>query len=87
MLIRNVIRRGAWVAQLVGHLTSAQVMISPFLGSSPVSGSLLTAQNLEPALDSGSPSLSTPPLIMLCLCLSLKNKKKTFKKIFNKRKK
>ena len=64
--------RGAWVAQLVEHPTSAQVMISRFMSSSPASGSLLTAQSLEPASDSVSPSLSAPPL--LTLNLSLKNK-------------
>ena len=65
---------GIWVAQSVEHLTSAQVMISQFVSSSPVSGSVLTAQSLEPALDSVSPSLSAPPLLMLSLRLSLKNK-------------
>ena len=53
--------RGAWVAQLVKHLTSAQVTISKFMGLSPVSGSVLTAQSLEPASDSASPPLSAPP--------------------------
>ena len=52
--------------------TSAQVMILQFVSSSPASGSVLTAQSLEPALDSVSPSLSAPP--PLTLCLSLKNK-------------
>ena len=37
----------------VGHLTLAQVMISWFVSLSPKSGSVLTAQGLEPALDSG----------------------------------
>ena len=32
----------------------------------------LWAQNLEPASDSVSPSLSAPPLFMLCLSLSQK---------------
>ena len=66
--------RGAWVAQSVQHLTSAQVMIWQSVGSSPTSGSVLTAWSLEPALDSvsPSPSLSDPPLFMLCLCLSQK---------------
>ena len=41
--------RGAWVAQSVKRLTSAQVVISPFVGSSPASGSVLTARSLEPA--------------------------------------
>ena len=58
-------RQGAWVAQSVKDLTSAQVMISQLVGSSPASGSVLMAQNLEPALDSVSPSLSAPPLLML----------------------
>ena len=64
--------RGAWVAQLVKRPTSAQVVISQFVSLSPTSGSVLTAQSLEPASDSVSPSLSAPPLLMLCLCL--KNK-------------
>ena len=66
--------RGTRVAQAVQHPTSAQVMISRFMGSSLVSGSVLTAQSLKPASDSVSPSLSAPPLLMLCLSLSLKNK-------------
>ena len=61
---------GAWVAQWVKPLTSGQVMISQSVSSSPVSGSVLTAQNLEPASDSGSPSLSVPPP-----SLSVKNKR------------
>ena len=63
---------GTWVARSVKCLTSAQVMISHFLSSSPMSGSVMTAHNLEPALGSVSPSLSVPPLFILCL--SLKNK-------------
>ena len=62
------------MAQSVKRLTLAQVMILRFVGSSPVSGSVLTAQSLEPASDSVSPSLSAPPSLMLCLCLPLKNK-------------
>ena len=46
------------MAQLVKGPTSAQVMTSRFIGSSPASGSLLTAQSLEPAS-------------VLCLPLSL----------------
>ena len=60
------------MAQSVKHLTSAQVMISQFVSLSPTSGSVLTAQSLEPALDSVSPSLSAPPPpppLTLCLCL------------------
>ena len=46
------------MAQSVERPTSAQVMISQFMSSSPTSGSVLTAQSLEPALDSVPPSLS-----------------------------
>ena len=56
----------------VKHLTSTQVMISWFVNSSPTLGPVLTAQSLEPALGSVSPSLSASPLLMFCL--SLKNK-------------
>ena len=59
------------MAQLVKHPTSAQVMISQLVGSSPALGSVLTGQSLEPASDSVSPSLSALPCL---LSLSLKNK-------------
>ena len=49
--------------------TSAQVMILWFESSSPVSGSVLTAQSLEPTSDSVSPSLSSLPLFALCLLI------------------
>ena len=62
------------MAQSVKRPTSAQGVISRFVGSSPASGSVLTAQSLEPASDSVSPSLSAPPLLTLCLPLSLNNK-------------
>ena len=61
------------MAQLVKHPTSAQVMILQ-LSLSPELGSVLTAQNLEPASDSVSPSLSAPLSLTLCLCLSLSQK-------------
>ena len=64
--------QGPWVALSVKRPTSAQVMISQLMGSSRTSGSVLTAQSLEPASDSVFPSLSDPP--PLTLCLSLKNK-------------
>ena len=63
---------GAWVAQSVKYPTLAQVMISQSVSSSPASGSVLTAQTLEPVSDSVSPSLSDPPPFMLCLSLSQK---------------
>ena len=83
--------RGAWAAQSVKHPTSAQVMISPFVSSSPASGSVLTARNLEPALDSVCRSLSAPPPLCACspspslslsLSLSLSQKQvNSFKKL------
>ena len=61
---------GTWAAQSVKHLTLAQVMISQFVGLSPASGSVLTAQSLEPASDSVSPSLSAlPPTCALSLSI------------------
>ena len=70
--IKNRTTQSAWVARLVERLTSAQVMILQFVGSSPTLGSVLMAQNLEPASDSVSPSLSAPPLGHSCLSLSQK---------------
>ena len=72
--------RGAWVAQSVMRLTSAQVMIPLLMSSSPALGSVLTSQSLEPALDSVFSPLSAPPpltfslSLSLSLCLSKKNK-------------
>ena len=63
---------GAWVAQSVKRLTSAQVTISRSVSSSPAWGSGLMAQSLEPVSDSVSPSLSAPPPFMLCVSLSQK---------------
>ena len=63
---------GAWVAQSVKRPTLTQVMISRYVSSSPASGSVLTAQSLEPVSDSVPPSLSDPLLFMLCLSLSQK---------------
>ena len=65
---------GHWMVQSVKHLILAQVMISRFMGLSPTSGSALMAQSLEPASDSVSPSLSAPPLLVLCFSLSKINK-------------
>ena len=65
---------GARGARSVEHPTSAHVMISRFMGSSPASGSVLTAHRLEPALDSVSPCLSAPPpahILSFSLCVSL----------------
>ena len=65
---------GTLVAQSVKRLTSAQVMILQLMSSSPTSGSVLTAQSLEPALDSVSPSLSLPLPRSCSVSLSVKNK-------------
>ena len=51
--------------------TSAQVMISPFVGSSPASGSVLTARSLEPCFGfCVSLSLRPSPAHVLCLSVS-----------------
>ena len=60
----------SWLS--VRLLVSAQVVILWFMGSISALGSVLTAQSLEPASDSVSPSFSAPPLFTLSL--SLKNK-------------
>ena len=56
-LYEKILSKGAWVAQSVEQPTLAQVMISRSVSSSPASGSVLTAQSLEPVSDSVSPSL------------------------------
>ena len=76
MHIRLIQGDGAPGWLLVKRPTSAQVTISWFVSSSPTLGSVMTAQSLEPALTSVSPSLSLPlpaPAHIL-LSLSLKNK-------------
>ena len=60
-------------AQSVKHPTSAQVMFSWFVGLSPMSGSVLTAQSLEPDLD-GLPLSAPSPSHAFSLCLSKQNK-------------
>ena len=74
MLLNIFNHWGTWVAQSVERPTSAQVMISRFVSSSPASGSVLTAQSLEPASDSVSPSLSLPLPHSRSVSLSFKNK-------------
>ena len=59
-LIPLKIPLGAPVAQLVECPTSAQIMILWFVSLSPASGSVLTTQSLEPALDSVCLSLFLP---------------------------
>ena len=63
---------GPWMAQSVERLTSAQVTMLQFVGSSPASNSVLTAQSLEPAFGfCVSLSLCSSPTHMLCLSVSL----------------
>ena len=64
--------QGTWVAQWVKDMTLAQVMISWSVSLSPTSGSVLTTQNPESALDSVSVSLCSSPTHAL-FSLSLKN--------------
>ena len=55
-------------------------MILQSVSSSPTLGSVLTAQSLEPAWDSVSPSLSVPPpLSTPCVCLKNNKYKKKIK--------
>ena len=60
-MVSGVASRGAWGAQLVEHLTSAQVMIPRFVGLSPASGSLSSLRSL----------LQIPCLLLSMLSLSL----------------
>ena len=74
LTLNGISRKGApgWLGWLSAPLTSAQVTISRFMSSSPALGSVPTAQSLEPASDSVSPSLSAPALLALCLSPSQK---------------
>ena len=80
LILKGLNYRGAWVAQSVKYATLAQVMISQLVSSSSPSGSVLTAQSLEPASNAVSSSLSLSLSLSLCaspvraLSLSLKNK-------------
>ena len=85
MLCQKETERGVWMAQVVQHSTSAHVMISQFVSSNPMSGSVLTAWSLKPASDSVSPSLSFSLSLSLCPspthAFSLSLKKINIKKI------
>ena len=70
--------QGAPMAQSVKCPTSTQVMISQLVSSSPESGSVLTVQSLEPALDSVSLSLCPFPAHALSLSPSKINIKNFF---------
>ena len=52
--LKTAVDWGAWLVQSVKRPTSAQVMISQSMTSSPASGSVLTTQSLEPVSDSVS---------------------------------
>ena len=58
------------MAESVRPLTSAQVVISQFVSSSPASASVLTAWSPLPVL---CLPLSAPPPLALLVSLSLKN--------------
>ena len=65
---------GTWGAQSVERPTSAQVMIAQLMGSSPASGSVLTARSSEPASDSVSLALCPSPAHALSLSkINIKN--------------
>ena len=70
---KNEIWWGTWVAQSVECPTSAQIMISQFMSSSPPLGSLLLVSPLQ-ILCPLAPSPS-----LLTLSVSLKNKNKHLK--------
>ena len=57
--------RSTWVAQSVEHLTSAQIIISRFLGSNPMLGSLLSVQSHFRSSVSPFLSLLPPPKIKI----------------------
>ena len=61
------------MAQLVKRLPLVHIMISQLVGLSPALSSVLTAQPLEPASDSASPSLSAPLQLVLSFSQKLTN--------------
>ena len=68
---------GSWVVQMVGHTTSAQVMFSWLVSSSPASVSVPTAQRLEPGdcfRFCISVSLCPFPSGAVCLSISVSQK-------------
>ena len=68
------------MAQSFKRPTLAQVMNSRSVSSSPMLGSVLTAQSLEPASDSVSASFSTLPPLALCLSVRVNKHFKKLKK-------
>ena len=73
--LKEQLGRGAWVAQSVKRPTSAQVMVSWFVSSNPMLGSMLSAQSLLWIL-SLCLSLSLSPSTTYVLSLSKTNIKK-----------
>ena len=72
----NIYWAPGWLSRYTSHFGSGRDLavceLEPGVGLC-ADGSVLTAPSLEPVLESVSPSLSDPPLFMLCL--SLKNKR------------
>ena len=62
LILLRTVTEGRLGGSVAYASTSAQVVVSRSVGSSPTSDSVLTARSLEPAWDSVSPSLSAPPL-------------------------
>ena len=73
-LLRNVLPRGTWVAQLAKHPASVQVMISLFVSSSPSTGSLLSGRSWLWILRLGFLVLCPSPAHALSPGLSKSNK-------------
>ena len=71
VFLKETEKWGSWVPPSVKHEASAQVMILQLVSSSAAWGFVRTVPSLEPASGSVSPSLSAPPLLTLCLSLSL----------------
>ena len=70
-------QKGHWLAQSAERPTSAQVMVSQSVGSSPASGSVLTVRSLLQILCLPlSLSLPLPCLCSLSLSLAKTNKVK-----------
>ena len=79
---------GGWLSQM-SDLSSGHDLVvhefKPLVGAPPL-GSVLTVQSLKPATDSVPPSLPAPPLLTLCLSLSLSKINKDQKNLKTKRK-
>ena len=79
--------RGIWWLSQLSVWLWLKVMISWFVSSSPALDFVLTAQSLEPALDSVSSPLSAPPSFTFCLSLSKINRHEKNQKLNKEKKK